>query len=239
MAGSEKQNNLATYALVALLVVGAYFLGVYKTRSDILSNGNFGTTGTGTQGAAATPEPVVELSDGDWKRVTESYAAALGDPNAPVKIVEFTDYQCPFCARHFTETYGKLKENYIDTGKVYYMIRDYPLSFHANAEDAAVAARCAGKSGKYLEMHDAMFENQTEWESLPDANEQLAKYASELGINIRSCQKDESVRQAVQADLALGSELGVSGTPAFFINGTLVVGAQPYATFEQEIESRL
>ena len=86
-----------------------------------------------------------------------------GDEDAPVTIVEWSDFECPFCTRFYTETLGKLEEKYINTGKVKFVYRDFPLGFHANAQKAAEAAECAGEQGKYWEMHDKLFEKQAEW----------------------------------------------------------------------------
>lgn len=241
---STKQMNInmyLTYLLVALLIVGAYFLGVYKTKADLFSAGS-GTTaqgGTAAQGDAL-PEAPTQLPDDDWQKLLVDPAYAFGEDNAPVTIVEFTDYQCPFCQRAFQQTYPQLVSDYVDSGKARYLIRDLPLTgLHPNAEDAAVAARCAGKEGKYLEMHDMLFENQQAWEGLSDAAATFAQYGDSLGINIRSCQNDTSVLDAVQADEQLAASLGATGTPTFFINGQLLVGAQPYASFQQVIEEQL
>ncbi len=90
----------------------------------------------------------------------------LGQANAPITVIEFTDYQCPFCSRHFLQTFGQIKKEYVDTGKVKYVSRDYPLGFHPHAQKASESANCAGDQGKYWEMHDALFQNQEEWSGL-------------------------------------------------------------------------
>lgn len=89
---------------------------------------------------------------------------SLGKEGAPVTVVEFTDYQCPFCVRAFSDTYPQLRKDYIDTGKVKYVIRDFPLPFHSNAQKAAETANCAQDQGKYWQMHDKLFEQQANWE---------------------------------------------------------------------------
>lgn len=238
MADSKQANNLLTYLLVGLLVIGAYFIGVYKTRSDMLISGSEKAAqvqGTGDE----FPEAVTQLSDDDWAKLLDNPTAVKGSENAPVTIVEFTDYQCPFCARSYEDTYLQIMSDYVDTGKVRYILRDLPLPFHPNAEDAAVAARCAGEQGKFFEMHGLIFEGQTDWEGLADAKSTFATYADQLGVNIRSCQGDDSILTAVQDDLALANSVGATGTPTFFINGELLVGAQPYASFQQVIDEQL
>jgi protein-disulfide isomerase len=96
-----------------------------------------------------------------------------GASSAPVTIVEYSDFQCPYCARYSTETYPEIKAQYIDTGKVRYMFRHFPLSFHSEAELAAQAAECAGEQGKFWEMHDTLFANQSEWAGSADAEAAL------------------------------------------------------------------
>lgn len=177
------------------------------------------------------PEPVVnakDLVDND---------PVMGDATAPVTIVEFSDYQCPFCGRFYEQTLTQLKDEYIKTGKAKLVFRDFPLSFHPEAQKAAEAAECAGKQGKYWEMHDKLFENQAD---LSVANEK--KWAKELGLNsadFDACLDSGETADEVSADSAAGSSAGVSGTPTFFINGQKVVGAQPFSVIKAAIEAEL
>jgi protein-disulfide isomerase len=178
------------------------------------------------------PEPVevdtTNLADDD---------AVKGDADAPVTIVEFSDFECPFCGRYFEQTYPKIVQNYIETGKVKYIFRDFPLSFHANAQKAAEAAECAGEQGKYFEMHDLLFANQ---DSLNV--ESYKQYAEDLGLDteqFNTCLDSGEMADEVAADFTYGQQVGVTGTPAFFINGKMISGAQPYEAFEQVIEEAL
>lgn len=181
--------------------------------------------------AYAVPEP--DLSN----------AYALGDPNAPVTIIEYTDYQCPFCSRHFLETFGQIRENYIETGQVYYIFKDFPLtSIHPQAFLAAEAARCAGDQDGYVAMHDRLFTDQAEWNGRDDAAEIFVTYAADLGLDadtFRGCLESGQHTAAVQADLEEGGARGISGTPSFVINGYTMSGAYPYAMFEQAIKQFL
>lgn len=184
----------------------------------------------------AVPTPAAIALDGDTTAFT------MGDPNAPVTIVEYTDYQCPFCNRHVQETMPQLIENMIDTGRVYYVIKDFPLDqLHPEARAAAVAARCAGEQDAYLEMHDAIFASQAEWAG--QGEEGAASYfndvAAELGLDKTAydqCVTSSNHPENVQASFEEGSVLGVTGTPSFFVNGYMVSGAQPYDVFEYVIE---
>lgn len=234
-----KKHDWVSYGLMVLVVVGAYFLGVYKTRYEILTKGK-GETQVGEQKQAPTEEEVkTNLSEEEWKKVVANPVAVKGREDAPVTIVEFTDYQCPFCRRYFDEAYKKIISDYVETGKVRYLVHDLPLPFHENADEAAVAARCAGKEGKYWEMHDKLFEKQEEWQGSSEVKAALARYGKEVGVDISDCQDDEEVAGEVRNDVSLANEVGATGTPTFFINGRLLVGAQPYESFKTMIEEEL
>jgi|TARA_B100000315_G_scaffold258326_1_gene310043 protein-disulfide isomerase len=172
-------------------------------------------------------------------------AHSFGSLDAPVTMVEFTDYQCPFCSRFATTTFGELKAKYIDTGQVRLVSRDLPLPMHANAEQAAYAARCADEQGKYWEMREVMFQNIN---ALDDAA--LVDYAADLGLDgagFEACLGSGKYTTEVQADMAAASAIGLTGTPSFVVGrasgdtveGTIIVGAQPFATFEAQIQALL
>lgn len=169
--------------------------------------------------------------------VSEDDDAAWGEKDAAVSIIEFSDYECPFCGRHFQQTYPQLKKNYLDTGKARLVFRDFPLGFHQNALPAAIAAECVREKGgdsAYWKMHDLLFQHQQE---LSAAN--LKQWAQSLGYDIGSCLDSKKFEREVQKDIADGSSAGVSGTPAFFINKKLISGACPYSTFEQALNAEL
>jgi len=164
-----------------------------------------------------------------------------GSPDAPVLIIEYSDYQCPYCGRYIMETFSQIKKDYIDAGQGRYVFKDFPLSFHAQAGIAAQAARCAGDQGDYWGMHDLLFANQEAWAN-PAAPEVFRQYAQELGLDaiaLVSCLESEVHAKAVESDLQEGASVGVTGVPAFFINGHLISGAQPYEAFQQAIEAAL
>ena len=165
--------------------------------------------------------------------------AVKGDPNAPVTIVEFTDYECPFCGRHHDQTLPLIISEYVDTGKVKIVVRDFPLDFHVNAQKAAEAAECAGEFGddKYWDMHDKLFE-----EGVAGGEQSFKQYAAEIGLNVAqfsNCLDSGQMESEVLADLQEGSSYGVSGTPGFFINGVQLSGAQPFSEFKKVIEAEL
>ncbi len=168
----------------------------------------------------------------------------LGDANAKLVIVEFTDYQCPFCKRHHDQTFSRLKKEYIDTGRAKYILKDYPLGFHEEAKQAAVAADCAGKQGLYWEMYDGLFENQRSLGA-----EVYQSLAEKIGADQKAftaCLKDDVMIKHVEQDISYASTLSVTGTPSFFIgtldgnkvvNAKKLTGAQPYSSFATIIQS--
>lgn len=163
--------------------------------------------------------------------------AVLGDENAPVTIIEFSDYECPFCTRFYLNTLPQLKREYIDTGKVKLIYRDFPLSFHQNAQKAAEAAECAEEQGKYYEMHDKLFD-----EGVDGGVSSFKQYAKEIGLNaeeFNECLDSGEMASEVQKDFQDGQRAGVQGTPTFFINGKILKGAQPFEVFKQIIEEEL
>ena len=188
--------------------------------------------------ALPTPEPTPDL---DFE--PETYAV-MGDPNAPITMVEFSDYQCPFCLRYFNNTLEQVKKNYVETGKVFYVFKDFPITqIHPQAPKAAEAAECAGDQGRYWEMHDRLFQGQQpEWNQNPDAVTIFKGYAQELGLDMdafNDCLDSGQYTDEVAADLDEGVRAGVTGTPSFFINGQMISGAQPYEAFQRVLDSLL
>lgn len=129
---------------------GAQPLAVFKDVIDQVTNGSKNVTADLGRGRESLKQYQVSMDDDP----------VLGNANAPITIIEFSDYECPFCKRFYDQTFGQIKKDYIDTGKVKFIYRDYPLSFHPGAEPAAQAANCAGEQGKYWEMHDKIFQAQ-------------------------------------------------------------------------------
>jgi protein-disulfide isomerase len=159
---------------------------------------------------------------------------AIGPANAPVTIVEFTDFECPFCSR-VVPTLEQVREKYGD--KVRLVFRQFPLDMHPNARKAAEASLCAQEQGKFREMHDAMFQNQKQL-----AVNLLQSKAAELGMNaeeFKACLESGKFASRVEADVRAGVAVGVSGTPALFINGRLVSGAVPLEQIIQVIDDEL
>ncbi len=170
--------------------------------------------------------PRVEVSTGN--------GPSQGNKGAPITIIEFTDYQCPFCARA-RPNLNQAIADYKD--QVYYVVRNFPLDFHAQAKKAAEAAFCANDQKKYWEYSDKLWENQ---KSLDVAN--LKKFAADLKLDTKKfdeCLDSNKYATEVTQDMQDGMKAGVSGTPAFFINGQMITGAQPPEAFKKVIESEL
>jgi len=182
-------------------------------------------------------EPTVQVSVDD--------DPSMGDSKAPITMIEFSDFQCPYCARFYTEAFSDIKKNYIDTGKVKFVYRDFPLSMHQYAQKAAEAAECAEEQGKYWEYNNALYTKQETWSST--GIEGLKQIASDLKLDttkFNDCLTTGKYTSEVQKDLRDGAAAGVSGTPTFFI-GTpekgyqKLVGAQPFSMFKQTIDPLL
>jgi len=176
-------------------------------------------------------------------------AAFLGDKNAPLTVVEFFDYQCPFCARHVRETLPQIERDYIKTGKLKYVIRDFPIeSIHPQAFKAHEAVRCAGEQQKYWDMHARLLANP---QTL--SGNGLEGHAKTLGLDVPSfqlCMDSGKHAAGVRLDHAEGSKVGVNGTPSFFLGLTdpndsnmktlrTIRGAQPFGAFKEAIENLL
>jgi len=158
----------------------------------------------------------------------------IGGKDAPVTIVEFSDFQCPFC-RAAEASVKTIKEKYGDKIRLVYL--DFPLGMHAHAMDAARAGRCAGEQGKFWEFHDAMFANQSKL-----APVDLKAQAKQLGLDTKAfdtCFDANKYDVPIRKDMSQGTSLGVTATPTFFINGREVLGAQPPERFEEVIDEEL
>jgi len=168
--------------------------------------------------------------------VSDGYNPPLGDPNAPVTIVEFSDYQCPFCQKFHNETLPLIRQMYGD--KVRFVYRDFPLSqIHSFSVMASTAAKCAGDQGKYWEYGDALFVN-----GVPSDATGFGNLAKLLRLDVSAfnqCLSSQKYNAIIQKDQDEGISLGAQSTPSFFINGVAVIGAQPFAAFEAVIDYEL
>jgi protein-disulfide isomerase len=166
----------------------------------------------------------------------------MGNPNAPVKIIEYADFQCPYCMHYWQETEPQIIQNYVATGKVYYEYHSVGGFIGPESADAANAAYCAADENKFWEYHDILFANWT-GENVGDFSpDKLRQFASAIHLNLdqfNTCLSVGIHSDQVSKDAADAKAAGVSGTPAFIVNGKLVEGAQPYSTFQQTIDALL
>ena len=171
---------------------------------------------------------------------------AIGDPDAPVVIEEFSDFQCPFCRRFHDETFGQIVEEYVRTGKVYFVYRHFPIVDRNDpaqeSHAAAQAAICAGRQNRFWDYQDVLFANQN-GENIGDYTERrLEAMADRLGLDMvafSDCFGSQDAQAAVAADSLLATQNGLSSTPSFLINGKPLLGAQPFDAFRQAIEAEL
>jgi len=162
----------------------------------------------------------------------------LGNKDAPVTMVEFSDFECPYCKQFQETTFPLIKKNYIDTGKVRFIYKDFPLSqIHPRAQASADAAQCANAQGKFWEYADILFKQQP---ALADAD--LSRYATDMGLDttaFQNCVKAGTYRADIAADQQVGISVQVAGTPAFAINGKRIDGALPWEQFKQALDAAL
>ena len=234
----EQRVEVSKFDWTKFIMPGAIVLaGVLISAAIIYSNGGFGGLTTGG------PANVGNAPSGQ-KEVSEDDDAFLGDEDAPVVVIEFSDFQCPFCRSFWRDTLPRIKSEYIDTGKVRFVYRDFPLDFHPGAMPAAQAAECAEEQGKFWEMHDKIFREQDKLGAgtIQFGVAELKKWAGEIRLNtgkFNSCLDSGKYSAEVENDRKEGQAAGVSGTPGFFINGKSVIGAQPFSVFKSLIDEEL
>jgi protein-disulfide isomerase len=245
-------NNLPiAIAFAAVLIAGAIFFNGMKSPAETDTNVDLDAKiAAGIEGYIKKQQEEARRAQEEANKpkkvegVSADDDAILGDPDAPVTIVEFSDYECPFCKRNFQQVLPKIKEKYIDTGKVKYVFRDLPLPFHEPiATQEALAAECAGDMGgdsKYYEFHDELYRTTKSNKGLEQS--QLYEIAEKVGLNaaeFKECLDTEKFKEEIEKDMADGASYGVTGTPGFFINGWFIKGAYPFAEFEKFIEQEL
>jgi len=168
----------------------------------------------------------------------------MGKETANYAVVEFTDYQCPFCLKHSKKTFPLIKQQYIDTGKIKYFIKDFPLDFHSQAKNASISSLCAGQQGYFWEMHELIFDNNKKL-----SEELFVQFAVQIKLDISSfkkCLSSTEAKQIVDNNISEGELIGVRGTPAFFVGKIkdnklidirALYGAQSFSSFSRVINT--
>lgn len=217
---------------VAILIAAILVSGTILYSKGMIFGGSGTTTGDPN-------EPPAKV-----KIVLNNDEHVLGNPKAKVTIVEFSDFQCPFCRSFWEGAYVQIKTQYIDTGKAKLVFKHFPLAFHSMAVPSALATECASEQGKFWEMHDKLFQEQAKLgeNTVAYTNTNLKKWAAQLGLNagqFNSCLDADKYGTRITSDQDYGTTVGVGGTPTFFVNGNRIVGAQPFAAFKALIEEEL
>ena len=202
------------------------------------------------QQVAVTPTPTAAPPPITSGTLSLAGSAIKGDPNAAISIVEYSDFQCPFCRRFYTATLDQIQTNYVDTGKVNFYYKHFPLGFHPAAQPSAEAFECARDQGKEWEFHDKLFDEQGKQGggTVQYTADDIKTWAAQIpGLDsgpFNECLDSGKYRQKIQADFAEGSANGISGTPSFLIGNnekgwTRLVGAQPYSVFASALDALL
>ena len=235
-------NQSGAATLVAALIVSAALVGsalilkgsLDQTAAAIADvKGALGRLEAGSARPAAAAQPGRPDPSRRYTLNTNG-SPSRGNASAKITIVEFSDFQCPFCSR-VTPTLEQVLESYADDVRI--VFKHLPLAMHAKAPAAHAAAEAAHRQGKFWEMHDLIFASQAAM-----APEKYVEYAQQIGLDVERYQRDvasDEVKKKIEADTAEAAKLDVSGTPAFFVNGRFLSGAQPYGSFEALIKEEL
>ena len=225
---NSKQWFVGLLVLVALAGAGVIVFSSNRRPSEAATRTISYTVAGQTQTASLTRVNVDAF---------EGARFVSGPATAPVTIVEFADYQCPACGTFSTQVESLFRTQFVETGKVRYAYRDFPLPNHANAMPTARAAACANEQGKFQAMHLMLYRAQSQWSesSLEVAQNQFKDYAGQLGLDVPqfdACQRSNRFDADIQRDLEAGRQAGLEGTPTFIINGYRVMGALPIEAFD-------
>lgn len=225
-----RQARMQRIGMIGIIVVGALFVAAALIYPNL--------------------KPVGEIATTEPKARTMADGNAMGDPNAPIKIEEFSDYQCPYCARFVKDTEAQIEDTFVADGTVYFVYRSFGDFIGAESKAAAEAAYCAGDQNKYWEYHDILFANQTGENVGAFTDRRLQAFAETLNLDMNafnSCFNSGKYSDRVNQDRVDGTAAGVTGTPAFVLSYTVngeqktrfIAGAVPFSQFQAEIESVL
>jgi protein-disulfide isomerase len=195
-----------------------------------------------TVARADTARVAAHAAPADSNITRADLARIQGSPNAPVWVIEVSDFQCPYCKQWHDQTYNALLDQYVKTGKVRLAYVNFPLQSHVHAWPAAEAAMCAGAQGKFWPMHDALFATQTKWESLSSPAAMFDSLAQANGLEMRGwrdCVSSGKMKPLIEADHERASRAGASATPSFMIGDKILTGAQPIEELRRAIDSAL
>lgn len=231
--------------IISLVMLYSNGVIVFSQSPSGKSQITFNQPGKQLVGAAPVPnapnQPPAAGTAGQKVDVSSGHFPVKGKDGAKVTIVEFADFQCPFCERFFKETEAQILKDYVDTGKAKFAFRSYAF-LGQESTFASEAAECANEQNKFWEYHDYLYTHQGSENSGAFTKDKLEGFAGEVGLNadqFKTCLETDKYAQKVKDDLSEGQKAGVNGTPATFVNGQLISGAQPYTAFQAAIDSAL
>jgi protein-disulfide isomerase len=251
-AESVKDLGFVAYVIGASVLVGAILISAtlfynFKMVFKRMDAGSTIVAAQNTQAQAAVPSvaptaaPAAAAPSGPVNITLKPNTPYLGSSNAKVTVVEYADYECPFCEQWFKNVFSDLKSKYIDTGKIKFEYQDFAF-LGPDSNTAAEASHCAEDQNKFWQYHDYLFNNQGQEGSGWATALHQKEFAKAVGLNttqFNSCLDSGKYKQQVLDETAAGKSYGVSGTPSVFVNGTIIVGAQPATSFEQAIDAAL
>lgn len=230
-----------TPILLVLLLIASFLLGALTTKISYMEKANQGSSEqTGKTGIQGSPPNQVP-SPGAKIKVENGHLPALGKKDAKVTVIEFADFQCPFCERFFKDTKTNLVKDYVDTGKVKFIFRQYAF-LGQESTWAAQASECANEQGKFWEYHDYLFNNQGAENSGAFSADNLKKFARSLGLEeekFNSCLDSQKYMDKIRQDYSLAQSRGVNSTPTNFIDELKLEGFLDYVGYENAIENKL
>lgn len=227
--------------LMRLTLLGALCIAALGAACRPSSGTRSADAADTTARAEAAPSTAAAPRDTALERRAD-HARIEGSANAPVWVVEVSDFQCPYCREWHAETYPVVKKEYVDTGKIRLAYINFPLPAHKNAWPAAEAAMCAAAQDKFWPMHDALFATQAQWESSATPSTVFDSLAASAGVDTasyRACVSHHAMRPLIQADVQRAEASGVNATPSFLIGGQMISGAQPADVFRRAIDAAL
>lgn len=229
----EKNNKSQNFLAISILIAAVLISGsIFYNK-----NSGSGDNNKSNNNLAVVKNNITNKSLEEVLKIKPDFDPVLGDPNAPVTIIEYSDYECPFCEIFFNQTESLIRKEFIETGKAKMIYRDFPLEFHQYAMPTALAANCAKEQGKFWTYHDEIFKNHNNL-----ANFNYIETAKKLGMDenkFKSCFESQKYKNQIQQIFDEAKGIGVQGTPTFFVNGQMIVGAQPYDKFKTLIEQEL
>ena len=215
----------------------------------VLSGVACGNGESGSEGNASQTVPTSMLGDGGTQAVPPAMEFSIdelgfnrGDPDAPIRIVEFSDFGCGYCSRFHTEIYPQVEAEWIATGKVKWKYVTYVSGMFPNGLQAAYAAECTGEQGLFEPMRVLLYERQQEWKGTSGPYPIFEEYAREIGVEMESyqvCVAEERQKPRVRSGILAGARLGVRGTPSFLVDGFPLVGAQPVEIWNEILQARM